>query len=182
MEINNLILRDWKENDAPDLYEMCLDSALRKSGIASFPSVEDSLSAIKSWMNNPGSKVIAGRESHHFAGFISLGDMNRYDAYMELEYAVAAKYRNRGYAAQAVKRMAAYGFTQLNASVIAAWVRSHNQASVRVLEKCSFTFEGRLRKHARDQSDTLCYSLLREEWERQGLPRPGATAADTKER
>ena len=25
--------------------------------------------------------------------------------------------------------------------------------------------ERRLRKHARDKSDTLCYSLLREEWE-----------------
>lgn len=42
----------------------------------------------------------------------------------------------------------------------------HNKESIRVLEKCSFTFEGRLRKHARDKSDTLCYSVLREEWER----------------
>ena len=62
--------------------------------------------------------------------------MNRYDGYMEMEYAIAA------------------------------WVRSHNKESIRVLEKCSFTFEGRLRKHARNKSDTLCYSILREEWER----------------
>lgn len=34
-----------------------------------------------------------------------------------------------------------------------------------VLLKCSFTLEGRLRRHARDKSDTLCYSILKEEWE-----------------
>lgn len=98
-------------------------------------------------------------------GFINLSDMNRYDGYMELEYAIAKKYRNKGYATQALKRMVDYGFAEMNLLVIAAWVRSHNQNSARVLEKCSFSFEGRLRKHARDQSDTLCYSLLKEDWE-----------------
>ena len=57
-----------------------------------------------------------------------------------------------------------YGFGEQHASVIAAWVRSHNKASARVLEKCAFTFEGRLRRHARDKSDTLCYSILKEDW------------------
>ena len=98
-------------------------------------------------------------------GFISLGDMNRYEGYVELEYAIAADYRNRGFATEAVKRMVDYGFSELGLAVIAAWVRSHNAESTRVLEKCAFTLEGRLRKHARDQSDTLCYSILREEWE-----------------
>ena len=40
----------------------------------------------------------------------------------------------------------------------------HNKESVRVLEKCHFTYEGTLRKHARDRGDTLCYSILKEEW------------------
>ncbi len=60
--------------------------------------------------------------------------------------------------------MLEHGFYEMNASVIAAWVRSHNESSVHVLEKCSFVLEGRLRKHARDKSDTLCYSILKEEW------------------
>lgn len=42
---------------------------------------------------------------------------------------------------------------------------------IRVLEKCSFTFEGRLRKRARDKSDTLCYSILRENCESYLKPR-----------
>ncbi|MDE7313447.1 MAG: GNAT family N-acetyltransferase [Eubacterium sp.] len=164
METERLLLRDCQESDALDLYEMCLDQSLQKSGITVFESVEESLHAAKYWMNDPGFKIITTKSDGRFVGFISLADMNRYDAYMELEYAIAAKYRNRGYATEVVKRMTAYGFTDLHLSAIAAWVRSHNEGSVRVLEKCSFVFEGRLRKHARDKSDTLCYSMLREEW------------------
>lgn len=166
METKDLILRNWQERDAKALYEMCLDDTLRKSGIDFYNSITDSKNTIRYWMNNRGFKVIANRKNDIFIGFICLSDMNRYDSYMEMEYAVAAEYRNKGYASQAVKSMLDYGFSKMNLSAVAAWVRSHNKESARVLEKCSFTFEGRLRRHARDKSDTLCYSVLREEWEK----------------
>ena len=168
METKDLILRNWQDSDAEALYEMCLDETLRKSGIDFYNSITDSQDAIQCWKNSRGFKVIADKMNNNFIGFISLGDMNRYDGYMEIEYAVADRYRNNGYAIQAVKKMLEYGFKEMNLSAIAAWVRSHNKESIRVLEKCSFTFEGRLRKHARDQSDTLCYSILKEDWERRG--------------
>lgn len=167
METKDLVLRNWQDSDAKALYEMCLDEALRKSGIHFYNSITDSREAIHCWKNDRGFKVIAGKKGENFIGFINLGDMNRYEGYMEIEYAIAAQYRNRGYAVQAVKRMLDYGFGEMDLSAIAAWVRSHNKESIKVLEKCSFTFEGRLRKHARDKSDTLCYSILKEEWERE---------------
>jgi len=165
METKDLILRNWQDSDAKALYEMCLDEALRKSGIDFYNSITDSRNTIQCWKNSRGFKVIADKKNDNFIGFISLGDMNRYDGYMEIEYAIAPRYRNNGCAVQAVKKMLEYGFKEMNLSAVAAWVRSHNKESIRVLEKCSFTFECRLRKHARDQSDTLCYSILREEWE-----------------
>lgn len=165
METKDLRLRSWQDTDAESLYTMCLDHTVRASGIHFYDSVADSHDTICHWKNNKGFRVIIDKTTLDFVGFINLSDMNRYDGYMELEYAIAEKYRNKGYATQALKRMLNYAFEEMNLLVIAAWVRSHNQSSARVLEKCSFTFEGRLRKHARDQSDTLCYSLLREEWE-----------------
>ena len=90
--------------------------------------------------------------------------MNRYNGYKELEYKISSNYQNQGYATEALKRMLAYAFDELELSVVAAWVRSHNKRSVRVLEKCGFIHEGTLRKHARDKSDTLCYSMLKEDW------------------
>lgn len=64
--------------------------------------------------------MIADRRNDSFIGFISLGDMNRYDGYMEMEYVIAAEHRNKGYATQAVKQMLDYGFKEMNLSVIAA--------------------------------------------------------------
>lgn len=165
METKNLVLRNWEENDALDLYEMCLDDSLVKSGIHSFDSVADSLNYIRTCMNDPNFKAIVSKDNGCLLGMICLGDMNRYNGYVELEYAIAERYRNKGYATEAVNYMIDYGFSTLDLSVIAAWVRSHNEPSIHVLEKCSFTFEGRLRKHARDKSDTVCYSMLKEEWE-----------------
>ena len=165
MESQRLILRDWQITDAPALYRICQDETLRRSGVAFFRSVSDAEEAIRFWAKESYFKAIIQRKSDELIGSISLGDMNRYEGYVELEYAIAADFRNRGYATEAVKCMVDYGFSELDLTVIAAWVRSHNTESVRVLEKCAFTLEGRLRKHARDRSDTLCYSMLREEWE-----------------
>ena len=160
MKLKHLILRNWQESDASRLYQICQDETLRRSGVAFFESIQDAEVTIRFWAKSNQFKASA-----ELIGFISLGDMNRYEGYMELEYAIAASCRNRGFATEAVKRMVDYGFSKLNLAVIAAWVRSHNAESVRVLEKCAFTLEGRLRKHARDQSDTLCYSVLKEDWE-----------------
>lgn len=169
IETKHLILRSWQESDAVALYQICRDETLRKSGVAFFDSVQDAEEAIRFWSKSDQFKAIIHRESTELIGFICLGDMNRYEGYVELEYAIAADYRNRGFTTEAVMCMVDYGFSELNLAVIAAWVRSHNAESVRVLEKCDFTLEGRLRKHARDQSDTLCYSILREEWENRKL-------------
>ena len=165
MESPRLILRDWQITDAPTLYRICQNEALRRSGVTIFHSVREAEEAIRFQAKENCFKAIIHRKSEEVIGFISLGDMNRYEGYVELEYAIAADFRNKGYATEAVKSMVDYGFSELGLTVIAAWVRSHNAESVRVLEKCAFTLEGRLRKHARDRSDTLCYSMLREEWE-----------------
>ena len=164
IETERLILRNWQDADSMVLYQMCRDETLRRSGVAYFDSIRDAEEAIQSWKKDNRFMAIIHRESGELIGFISLGDMNRYEGYVELEYAIAADYRSRGYATEAVKSMVAYGFSKLDLTVIAAWVRSHNAESVRVLEKCAFILEGRLRKHARDRSDTLCYSMLREEY------------------
>ena len=105
METKDLILRNWQDSDAKALYEMCLDEAIRKSGIDFYNSITDSQNTIQCWKNDKGFKVIADKRNDNFIGFISLGGMNRYDGYMEIEYAVAARYRNNGYAMQAVQRI-----------------------------------------------------------------------------
>lgn len=169
IESERLIIRDWQESDTNELYAMCLDPELQRSGIGFYNSINERLKTIRLWRGQNEMKAIVSKADSALTGLIGLCDMNRYSRYKELEFAIAASHRNKGYATEALRCMLAFGFGELNLSVIAAWVRSFNDRSVRVLEKCAFSYEGRLRKHARDQGDTLCYSLLREEWEQ--LPR-----------
>lgn len=167
MEYPTIYLRNWQVNDAPVLYNICLDTEIRASGFSFYDNIAQSLDTINIWKKSPNEKAVIETSSNEVIGIISLGDMNRYHGYYEMEYAISAHKRNKGYAKQAVSKIIEYGFTELQAEVIAAWVRSHNQTSTHVLEKCGFSFEGRLRKHARDKSDTLCYSITKEDWQKQ---------------
>lgn len=166
-----IYFRDLQSDDAESLYTLCLDEGLRRSGISYYDSVDDALSVISIWNsvldNSIICKAIIETATNKMIGIIILADMNRYQGYYELEYALLLESRNKGYATQAVHYMIEFAFKKYNAEVVAAWVRSHNQASIRVLEKCGFIFEGRLRKHARDRSDTMCYSITLDDWLKQ---------------
>ena len=164
IETERLIIRPWQENDAVELYEMCLDPEITHCGLSSYSSVEESLNVIRQQQETNEILAIVHKDSKQLIGYIGLSDMNRYSGYKELNYVISSEYRNQGYATEALKRMLAYAFDELNLSVVSAWVRSHNIKCVRVLEKCGFAYEGTLRKHARDKSDTLCYSILKEDW------------------
>ncbi len=161
-----IYLRDVNSNDASALFSMCMDMELRKNGFFYFENLEDAENTIHMWQSDNYyiSKAIVESATGEMVGIVCLGDMNRYRGYYELEYAISAKSRNKGYATQALHEFLPIAFEKCHAEVVAAWVRSHNTASVRVLEKCGFVFEGKLRKHARDKSDTLCYSITSEDW------------------
>ena len=159
-----LRIREWQPSDAPALYDIFQDQEIRQSGICFCSSIEECQRIIKKWTEKNEMKAICRKEDNCLIGLIGLNDMGRYEQYKELEYAIAADYRRNGYGAEAVRGMLDFGFRKLDLSVIAAWVHAANIKSARVLEKCGFTLEGRLRRHGRDRGDTLCYSILSEEF------------------
>ena len=163
LETARLRLRHWKKSDAPALYALCLDPELRRCGVGSYDSVRESRRAIRLWRKRGDMWAVVRKEDNRLVGLVGLGDMNRHSRYKELEYAIAADCRGQGYATEALEAVLARAFGELDLLAVAAWVRSFNAPCVRVLEKCGFTHEGTLRRHARDQGDTLCYSILKEE-------------------
>ena len=165
LETPRLILRHWRMDDAAALYAICLDDELRANGVVFCDTHEDARKMIRPWVQDDKLKAIVRKSDNRLIGFVHLGDMNRHAQYNELEYAIAADCRNHGYAAEAITRMVDFSFALLGLSVVAASVRSHNAASAKALQKCGFVHEGTLRKHARDGSDTLYFSVLKEEWQ-----------------
>ena len=89
-------------------------------------------------------------------------DVHRHTA--ELGYWVAEPYWGRGLATAAVRAFVAERFEALPLHRIFAEVYANNPASVRVLEKAGFQYEGCLRKNVVKDGkilDALVYSLVR---------------------
>ena len=70
---------------------------------------------------------------------------------------------------EALKAVLDFGFTELQLNRIQGCVADYNTASVKLLNKYGFEFEGRLRGDYLVDGvfeDSDCYSLLRERWQR----------------
>jgi RimJ/RimL family protein N-acetyltransferase len=86
---------------------------------------------------------------------------------LEIGYSLAPSGRGKGYCTEAVNLMVDYLFLSKESMRIQAQTDTRNVASQRVLEKTGFKKEGTLRKNffmRGDWTDTLLYSILREEW------------------
>jgi ribosomal-protein-alanine N-acetyltransferase len=82
----------------------------------------------------------------------------------EISYWIAEPYWGRGFATRAVAALADHAFWRLQLSRLYARVFDGNDASKRVLEKCAFELEGRLRNSALKDgryADQLLYAKLR---------------------
>jgi putative hydrolase of HD superfamily len=108
------------------------------------------------------------------------GDVHR--CVVEVGYWLGEPYWGHGFAAEAVRAVVGHAFAAFpDVTVVQAQPFAGNVASQRVLEKCGFRLDGRLRAaavKAGELTDVLVYSLLREEAEAAGMLAT-ATAADT---
>lgn len=96
-------------------------------------------------------------------GFTLQPDVSRRSA--EVGYWLGESFWGRGIATEALKAVTDYAFTNYDLSRIFAHVFDWNRASTRVLEKAGYTFEGRLRKSATKEGQTidqLMYAVIRD--------------------
>ena len=96
------------------------------------------------------------------AGFARLGDLARLSA--ELGYWLGHSHWGRGLATEACRLVSDYAFENFDFERLQAGVLDWNPASRRVLEKCGYELEGRLRRGAVKDGqvvDRWLYSRLR---------------------
>ncbi|MEI8233679.1 MAG: GNAT family N-acetyltransferase [Verrucomicrobiota bacterium] len=88
----------------------------------------------------------------------------------ELGYWIAVPYWNRGYATEAARMVAAFGFAYFGLHRIKSCIFGSNPASGRVLEKIGMRYEGRRREHlfkeGRGFEDIVEYGLLSRDFAR----------------
>jgi len=142
-----LILRHWNDEDAPDLFRMAADPGVGETaGWASHGSVEDSLSAIRTILSGPGVLAIASRATGRPVGCIELDRdpkiLRKGPRDAAVSYWIGIDHWNRGYATEALEAVLDHAFST-GVSKVWAQSREDNPPSIRVLEKCGFSFDHR---------------------------------------
>lgn len=142
-----LLLRPWREDDAPALYKYASDS--RVSVLALWPrheSVDMSREVIKTvFAPNPHTFAMVLRETDEAVGCIGLvpeGAEHFATAASEREvgYWIGHPYWGHGLTTEALEALIAYARDTLRLSSLLITTDSRNRASQRVAEKCGFEF------------------------------------------
>lgn len=85
----------------------------------------------------------------------------------KLGYAIRVDQWGQGYATDAARTLITFGFGRLRLHRISAAIGPDNKASIAVVKKLGFTYEGRIRDHVFTNGswrDSLLYSVLAHEW------------------
>lgn len=162
-------LRNWSLNDIPALtrHANSFNVWINLGDTFPHPYTEDDA---RSWISRNEEQS----ESTHYAiasaseaigaiGLVLRQDVERRSA--EIGYWLGEAFWGKGIATSAVRALSEYAFATFDLVRLYGKVFEWNPASARVLEKCGYAFEGRLRKNATKDGktiDELIYALVKE--------------------
>ena len=104
-------------------------------------------------------------DDDHVIGFARIAPSGAWGA--KLGYAIGADHWGRGYATDASRVLLRFAFGTLGRHRVTAAIGPENEASITVVKRLGFTYEGHLRDHVFTNGgwrDSLLYSLLAGEY------------------
>jgi RimJ/RimL family protein N-acetyltransferase len=109
--------------------------------------------------------VVTRLHDDRMVGFARLGPTGVKAAH--LGYAIHADHWGHGYATDASRTLLRFAFTSLGKHRVSAAIGPDNEASIAVVKRLGFSYEGRIRHHVFTNGnwrDSLLYSLLEHEY------------------
>lgn len=181
-----LLLRPWSAGDEPALVRHAGNRNVSRTLRDAFPhpyTAADAHAWIESRSRDGGPTldfaIVLDGEAVGGVGLKTRGDILRCS--MEVGYWLAEPLWGRGLVSEAVSAVVEYAFATFpEVEVVQAHHIGSNPASGRVLEKCGFRLDGRLRRAAIKEGvveDLLVYSRTRDDPATGGEPPSGATAS-----
>ena len=167
---DSILLRPILEKDLDFLYAMHMDISNRGDyfpiGVMSESAFRKHFHEDGFWDKGEGMLVIEDKDANVVGHMEVIKTVNYLDE-LELSYQLYSdKYSGRGYITQAVNLTVAYIFRRMKVNRIRLVIHPENKASMRIAEKCGFTYEGIARGawfHNGKNHDTAIYSILRDE-------------------
>lgn len=171
IETNRLILRDFRESDAPALLDFL--SAPRVNCFVSdtLDTYDDALKYVETQREDGFSLAICLRDTDELIGYIYNQQEDR-DTYSPAWH-INRKYEGMGYAYEAAHAYMDYLFNRMNARRIYVYVENDNTRSKRLCERLGMRYEGCFKEFISfvnnpdgtpRYEDTCIYAVLKKEW------------------
>ena len=141
---DRLIIREFlAESDAQSAFELNSDpEVLRYTGDKAFASVDEAREFLSNYedynKHGMGRWALILKEEQKFIGWCGL--KKHQDGMIDLGYRIKKDYWGQGYATEASMACLQYGFYNLGLNEIIGRVARENPQSVKVLEKCGFSY------------------------------------------
>lgn len=171
IETERLVLRRFTLEDAKEIYE----GYVNQEGFLYYANKEkrtleeeiNSLKGIEDKYNNLEyyNWLITIKDTKNIIGAIHL-NVDNYNESVEFNYAIDERYQCKGYMTEALEAVKNYCLNEIKVNRIFGGCEINNIASKKVMEKCSFIYEGTLRSHLKlkDGYHDMCvYSIVRDD-------------------
>jgi len=172
LETARLRLRELTEEDVPAIFRCFSNEALtRYYGQEPFADTQQAKQLIKQFAKNFEEKRgirwgIERKDSNEVIGTVGFHLWSAAHQRAEIGYEIHPDYWRQGYTKEAVQKVIAYGFGDMNLNRIGAVVFLENEASSKLLIQLGFQQEGILRDYMYQKGqahDTFIYSLLKKD-------------------
>jgi RimJ/RimL family protein N-acetyltransferase len=181
IETTRLTLRSYRAGDGPLLYAISqrnhnhLQRYEADNAILGVQSAEQGeILARELWAAWVGREyfvlAVFEKQKENFVAQVYIGPRNWETPEFEIGYIADVNHERQGYVSAAVRAALGMVFENLGARRASLHTDATNLRSQWVAERCGFVLEGRLRAQKLNPDgsfgDTLCYGLLRQEYER----------------
>ena len=169
IQLETCLIRPWRPGDEKSLVAHANNFNVWRNVRDRFPhpyTMEDARDWIRMASGESSQAnfaIVVDGEAAGGIGLVLKDDIYRCTA--EIGYWLGEEYWGRGIVTEAVRAVTQWAFETFNLSRIYAGVLEWNPASMRVLEKAGYQFEGRLRKAVVKQNqvmDEFIYAIVRE--------------------
>lgn len=168
-----ILIRNLNLKDQADYFEYGKDPHVGPdAGWKPFPSMSIAGKVLSGVILKGETYAIVLKETKKLIGTISVyaNTIRLYNKAKSLGFSLAYPYWNQGYMTEAVQLMIKYCFKHMDCKILEVGHHVGNEASKRVILKCGFTYDGRLRAFKKLYDNRLIdadfYSLTKEEFER----------------
>jgi ribosomal-protein-alanine N-acetyltransferase len=169
---DNFVLQKIKLSDVDDIFNIYSNAELLKFTDSNLlKTKKEATSRIKyftkSYKHNSHFYFgISNTETNKIIGIISLHDVNLKHSFAFISCILIPEFRKKGIMNQAISNIVEFGFNVLNLNRIEAQVFEKNYASISMLERANFKFEGKLRQNFLIDGkfeNSVVYSFIKED-------------------